>query len=266
MTTFSVITPVLNGSRFIGAAIDSVLAQSNPDWEMIVIDGASTDDTINIVSEKSKSDHRLRLISEPDNGMYDALLKGVSAAQGEWICWLNSDDLYTPWAFETIAAFSAKDSAQWISGFPACWDLNGNLRYVRPIGAYSQKRIAAGWHHQNLLGNLQQESIFFRKSLFDALGAEQLDRIRAMRFAGDFLLWRFFAQHAPLKVMPTVLGGFRRHDENMSLQQHHAYMAEVLSTDPAQLPKPLSILAGYGWRLLAARSAVQLCADADETF
>lgn len=266
MATFSVITPVFNGSRFIRAAIDSVKAQSNPDWEMIVVDGASTDGTTDIVSEVVKTDNRVQLISEPDNGMYDALLKGVSASKGEWICWLNSDDLYTPWTFATIAAFSARKSAQWVSGYPACWDENGNLRYVRPIGAYSQKRIAAGWHHQSLLGNLQQESIFFRRALFEALDAEQCEQIRAMRLAGDFLLWRFFAEHAPLNVIPTVLGGFRRHQENMSAQQHDAYKAEVLSTRPFQLPEPLSALAGYAYRLMAARGAVQLSADADRNF
>ncbi|WP_375210633.1 glycosyltransferase family 2 protein [Hyphococcus sp.] len=266
MATFSVITPVLNGARFIGAAIDSVTAQSNTDWEMIVVDGASTDDTAKIVADKSSGDKRIRLLSEPDQGMYDALLKGVDAAQGEWICWLNSDDLYTPWAFSSLAAAAQKDSPQWVSGYPACWDEHGGLRYVRPLGAYSQKKIAAGWHHQNLLGNLQQESIFFRRSLFEKLEAEQRERIRAMRLAGDFLLWRFFAEHAPLMVIPTVLGGFRRHQENMSAQQHEAYMAEVLSTDPFTLPAPLSRLTGYAYRLLAARAAIRLSAEADKSF
>lgn len=95
----SIITPSYNRAGMIGAAIESVLSQNYPNFEHIVIDANSTDNTMDVIAQYP----HVRLIREPDNGMYDALNKGVKAATGDYIGFLNTDDHYAPNIFNIIA-------------------------------------------------------------------------------------------------------------------------------------------------------------------
>src|SRR5436190_6658409 len=88
----SIITVVYNNERFVADAINSVLSQDHPDIEYIIIDGASVDDTLQVIN--NYKDRISKIVSEPDNGLYDAMNKGVQLATGEVIGILNSDDLY----------------------------------------------------------------------------------------------------------------------------------------------------------------------------
>lgn len=91
----SIIIATYNSEKTLRRALDSVLNQSYQDWECIVVDGASKDNTIGIVKEYVKKDSRFRYISEPDHGIYDAFNKGWKMAKGEWVMYLGSDDEYT---------------------------------------------------------------------------------------------------------------------------------------------------------------------------
>src|SRR3954447_20697187 len=107
MMTISVITPTRDRGAFIEAAIESVLVQKVPAFEHIVIDGASGDDTL----ARLKRYSHLTIVSEPDQGLYDAINKGIALARGDVICLLNSDDSLLPGAFEAISAAFANDPA-----------------------------------------------------------------------------------------------------------------------------------------------------------
>ena len=259
----SIVMPVINGARFIDAAIESIRIQTHTDWELIVMDGGSSDETIEIVSKCAAQDQRISLFSGPDKGMYDAILTGFEKASGDWLAWLNSDDLYTPWAFSTIAKNVETGDHRWVTGCPACWDTDGRLRYLRPSACFPQGLIRAGWFHQELLGCLQQESIFFSKELISNLSKPELERVRSMRHAGDFLLWRLMAKHTALASVPSILGGFRRHSRNQSLLQKEAYMDEILGTNPFRLPKPIASLVAVSYRAYSSWAAVRIAADAD---
>ncbi|MHB8136314.1 MAG: glycosyltransferase, partial [Anaerolineaceae bacterium] len=89
----SIIVPTLNQARFIEETIQSVLTQKYPNLEVIVIDGGSTDNTIEILKKYTGS---LTWISEPDKGQVDAINKGLKLVTGEVVAYLNSDDVYTP--------------------------------------------------------------------------------------------------------------------------------------------------------------------------
>src|SRR5688500_12214725 len=93
----TIVTPNYNYGHFLEKAIVSVLDQQYPNLEYIIIDGGSTDNSIEIIRKYEK--HLAYWISEPDKGMYDAINKGFSRATGEVMAWLNSDDTYFPWAF-----------------------------------------------------------------------------------------------------------------------------------------------------------------------
>ena len=261
---FSVITPVLNGARFIGAAIASVKAQTDPDWEMIIVDAGSTDGTRKIAATAAETDPRIRLVFEPDRGMYDGLFKGIASAKGEWICWLNSDDLYTPWCFATVRKCIEETGANWLTGYPACWDSEGRLRYARPAGLYRRTLIKAGWHHDGLLGNLQQEAMFFSHALVSNLTEAEIEEIRCTRLAGDFIFWRRLAERTELATLPSVLGGFRRHGENISRTQADAYRQEIMATNPVTFPAPLASIMALAYRAASSWQMMRAAAAADQ--
>jgi glycosyltransferase involved in cell wall biosynthesis len=87
----SIIIPTFNSEKVLAAAIQSVLNQSFTDFEVLIIDGISTDDTLNIA--KNYADSRIKIFSEKDKGIYDAMNKGTEKAQGEWLYFLGSDDV-----------------------------------------------------------------------------------------------------------------------------------------------------------------------------
>ncbi len=110
---FSVITPSFNRVEFVRTAIESVLAQHYEPFEHIIMDGGSTDGTLELLA----SYPHLRVVSEPDQGLYDALNKGISMARGEIIGQLSSDDFYAPGIFSLIAElFSQNPEADAVSG------------------------------------------------------------------------------------------------------------------------------------------------------
>src|SRR5438093_9264018 len=97
----TIVTPTLNQGRFIEQTIRSVLLQGYPDLEYIVIDGGSTDETMNVLAHYRE--HLAYWISEPDRGQSHALNKGFARATGEIIGWLNSDDYHLPHTLRTVA-------------------------------------------------------------------------------------------------------------------------------------------------------------------
>lgn len=92
----SIIIATYNAEKTLQTALESVINQKFQDWECIVVDGASKDGTVNIVREYERKDSRIRHISEPDKGIYDAFNKGWKLAKGEWIYYLGADDILLP--------------------------------------------------------------------------------------------------------------------------------------------------------------------------
>lgn len=261
----SIITPVLNGARFLPDLITSLERQTYTDWEHIIVDGGSTDGSLDIAAAWAARTPHVRLVEAPGLGLYPSIFHGFDLSTGDLLAWLASDDLYTSWAFATVADHAGRTGAQWLTGLPGAWDVSGNLRYLRPYGAYPQAWIRKGWFHGHFLGHLQQESMFFSRALIGQLSKPHRGEIEAHKLAGDFLLWRRLAEFAPLTVVPTALAGFRFHGHNLSVAGADGYTAEVRATG-APFPHPrlarLTARMFRAWSALKAQSVVQK-ADAD---
>lgn len=215
----TVVTPVFNGEQFIEQTILSVLNQKYPNLEYIIVDGGSTDGTMKIV-QKYITDFSV-IISERDNGLYDALNKGFAKSSGEIMCYLNADDLHQPNSLLCVAEiFTQFKQVNWLTGTPTGFDRNGICREIYPQRKWSK--------FQYLLGDyftIQQESVFWRRSLWDKSGAGFNDKLK---LAGDFELWlRFFRTNEKLYSTRSLLGGFRRHGEGQLSRAIDKYSSEV---------------------------------------
>lgn len=93
---FTIVVPTYNQANFLPAALDSLLAQTCTDWEAVIINDGSTDDTALLAATYANRDHRIRVFHQENGGVANALNAGLSHAQGDWICWLSSDDLFEP--------------------------------------------------------------------------------------------------------------------------------------------------------------------------
>lgn len=264
---FSIITPVLNGEKFLGGAIASIQAQTYENLEHIIVDGGSTDNTLNIAQEAVEKDSRISVLERPGLKQYPAIVYGIEQANGNFIAWLNADDLYAPWALASVAdAVKKDDRLRWLSGLPGCWDEDGVLRFIRPEGWRPQALIKKGWFHKELLGFIQQESVFFSRTLFENLSDEERQAFVGAELAGDFILWRAFARMTPLVTLPAILGGFRRHNANRSITKMELYMTEARAAGAMHLPSPVAAVARALYWRFSALAAARLAQDADRNF
>lgn len=221
LPSITIITPVFNGEKYLERTILSVLDQKYPDLEYVIVDGGSTDGTLEII--KKYETQLSRWTSEPDRGMYDALNKGFAHTRGEIMGWINADDLHHDGSLWRLAEiFTTFQQVNWVTGIPTVFDSNGICREIVPQRKWSVYQYLTGDYF-----TIQQESVFWRRSLWEKSGAS----IRTdLRYAGDFELWmRFFRSGEKLHSTRALLGGFRRHS---ALQLSHLagkYASEVKS-------------------------------------
>jgi glycosyltransferase involved in cell wall biosynthesis len=208
----SLVTAVYNGARFLPETLASIRAQNYPNLEYIVYDGGSTDGTLEILQQNRDLIHVL--VSEKDQGMYDALNKGFGRASGKIFGWLGADDLLMPWCLRTVADYFNKNSGcQWVTGIPTKFDANGNMIWVNPVTPrYRRAWIRRRWYSSFGLGVIQQESTFFKRELYEKAGG--LQACASLKIAGDFDLWCRFAEYADLHQIGVFLAGYRYHGAN----------------------------------------------------
>lgn len=172
----SVITVCFNSAKTISDTLRSVMEQSHPDVEHIVVDGGSIDDTLPIISQ---TPNRVsRLVSEPDSGIYDAMNKGLTLATGDIVGFLNSDDIYadTDSLAEVVRAFAdlAIEACYGDVLFVAADDSARTVRYWR-AGAYCPGRLQNGWMPPH-------PTFYVRRQIYDLAGGFDL----AYRLQADF--------------------------------------------------------------------------------
>jgi Glycosyl transferase family 2 len=254
MIKISVITACYNAEEFIERTIRSVLDQDYSNLEYIIIDGASSDRTFDIVKRYER--HLAVCVSEPDQGQYHAINRGMGYATGDVQCWLNADDVYLPWTLSVVAEiFASHPNIDWVTGLPAFLNRGGQLTGVYgQIAAYPRRHIVNGWYNRQLGGFLQQENMFWRRSLWEKSGGLDL----GLRYAADYALWSKFARHAELVPVGVPLAAFRRlPGEQRSSVGAKEYDAEVAAVAQS-LEQPSRIWLWLARRSLVARSLCRL--------
>lgn len=198
---FSIVTPSYNSEKYISDTIESIKAQSGQDVEHIVVDGASDDDTVNIVNKYDG----ITLISEPDNGQSDAINKGLMKASGDVVAWQNADDIYFPGCFDRVAEFlKSNNDVKMVYGYYQRIDPQGKkLADVHPP-SYKKWRFKYGRFYP------VQPSVFFRKEVFEELG--YLDE--TLHYCMDIDLYCRIVLKYKIARIPHLLGAFRVHDES----------------------------------------------------
>jgi hypothetical protein len=173
-------------------------------------------------------------VSETDAGHYDAAHKGFARATGEICGWLNSDDLYFSFALRTVAEImSDLPEVSWLTTLnPVLWDAGGLMIGATRIEGYSMDAYLDGRYLETKhtgFGFLQQESMFWRRSLYEKVEGGINNRFR---LGADFDLWGQFFRHAKLYGVESTLGGFRirmgqRSGNAEDVSQREKYMLEV---------------------------------------
>lgn len=226
--SISIVTPNFNDAAYIESTLQSVLEQSYPKLEYVVVDGGSTDGSKDILGRYESQ--LTRYISEPDRGHADALNKGFRDTTGEIMGWLNSDDLLLPGSLNVVAEVFAKyPEVQWITGHPSA---------VYPDGSW-KLHARRNWSRLRFLNGdylwIQQESTFWRRSLWERAGAKLASELD---LAVDLELWTRFFRHAELYPVDVPVAAFRYREGQRSSVHRDRYESEahqVVSNELDQL-------------------------------
>ncbi|MFC5355645.1 glycosyltransferase family 2 protein [Azospirillum himalayense] len=225
----ALVTPVLNRRDFLRQTMDWVLAADPGGLEYVVVDGGSTDGSLDVVRERAG---RLAgFISEPDDGLYHALNKGFARTSGEIMGWINAGDGLFPDSLAIVReVFETFPEIEWVTSRVVSFlDEAGRLVEQGVHQGIARESFLAGEHLAGFsrgrsMTFVQQESTFWRRSLWDRAGG-RLDTSLAL--AADFELWHRFFGHALLWSVSAPLGAFRRHRDQLSAVRHDDYVAEA---------------------------------------
>ncbi len=232
----SIVTPSYNQVAYLEEAMRSVLAQEYSPIEYIVIDGASTDGSVEIIKRHARD--FAYWVSEPDAGQADALNKGFARSQGKYMAWLNADDRLRPAAVaEAVAFLETHPNIGMVYGDADFIDARG-----RVIGRFAARqtdyrRLLHGYVH------IPQQAAFWRADLWSQVGG--LDA--SLLFAMDYDLWVRLAKITKLQYHPRLWAEFRLHADSKTIQNDMRAWDDMLKVHRREGGRVLSIIAAKYW-------------------
>ncbi|GER78566.1 MAG: glycosyltransferase [Anaerolineales bacterium] len=218
LPTVSIVTPSFNQARFLEAAIQSALSQDYPRIEYIIVDGGSTDGSLDIIQKYA--DRLAWWVSEKDRGQTDAINKGFARASGQIFAWINSDDTYEPRAVGQAVRFLL-DHPEVGMVYADCNYINEQGRVIGkfPAAQTDLPRLRRGYVH------IPQQTMFFRAELWKQVGP--LDP--SFYFAMDYDLWTRIAARAELRYLAgQTWANFRIHASGKTVAADDRCWPEML--------------------------------------
>ncbi|MEO0377047.1 MAG: glycosyltransferase family 2 protein [Cyanobacteria bacterium P01_A01_bin.17] len=216
----SVVMPSFNQASFIERAINSILGQSYSPIELWVVDGASTDGTVELLMDLQKADTRLHVLSESDDGPADALNKGFQRARGTVIGWLNADDCYT------LGAIAR--AVQYFMQYPHHLMVYGEGEHIDEAGSYLERYptqpVSEGIDAMVDGCFICQPTVFFRRTFHILLGALDVQ----LKTAFDFEYWLRAFKYFPERIgyIEAVQAQSRLHDSCITRSQRRTVALE----------------------------------------
>ncbi|MGA2117232.1 MAG: glycosyltransferase family 2 protein [Bryobacteraceae bacterium] len=237
MPLVSIVTPCLNAARFIGETVRSVLDQDYPDIEYLIVDGASTDNTLDVLASYGT---RVRVASTPDRGQADAVNRGFAQTRGSVFAFLNADDLYHAGAIRTaVEAFAVHPEAAAVYGEARYIDESGRAVGSYPVEPFDPAVFARRCY-------ICQPAAFVRRYAFGACG--MLDA--SLRYAMDYDFWIRLSASYPMVKIDRVLADSRLHAASKTLAEMPAAMLETIEVLRRHYGYvPYNWLYGYAHRL-----------------
>ncbi len=206
MPLVSIVTPSYNQAQFLEQTIQSVLCQDYPNLEYLIVDGGSSDGSLEVIQRFA--DRLAWWVSEPDQGQTEAINKGFEHARGEYLAWLNSDDTYLPQAVSRAVAYlETNPQIGMVYGDANLIDEQGNVIGKFPARQTDYARLRRGYVH------IPQQAAFFRANLWKQVAP--LDP--SFYFAMDYDLWVRLARLAPFLYVPETWANFRLHQSGKSV-------------------------------------------------
>jgi glycosyltransferase involved in cell wall biosynthesis len=199
----TIITPSFNQGKFIERTIKSVLDQDYPNLEYLVMDGGSSDETIDILK---KYEPRLTWISEKDKGQADAINKGIKMSTGDIVAYLNSDDIYEPYTLREVAQyFTQHAGTMWLTG--KCRIIDKEDREARGMITHYKNFLLRHYSYNMLLvtNPISQPATFWRRSAINEFGLFNVNEHLVM----DYDYWLRIGKKYPLAVLNKYLASFR---------------------------------------------------------
>jgi glycosyltransferase involved in cell wall biosynthesis len=228
----SIVTPSLNQARWLREAIESVRAQTYEAVEHVVVDGGSTDGTLELLREYADA---VRFVSEPDRGQSHALNKGFSLAQGTILGWLNADDAYEPAAVaEGVAALEASGAGLVYADVVRVNDDRVNPRRIRSRPHWNL------WAEVNEGCGIYSPAVFFTREALGAVGGAD----EALHYVMDYDLWLRIGKRFPVVHVDAVWALQRQHDAAKSIADKERFWPERLTVSRrhgGRLVSPLAI-------------------------
>jgi len=236
----SIITPSLNQGDYIEKTIKSVINQDYPNVEYFVIDGGSTDDTLNILK---KYDSKIMWLSESDRGQAEAINKGIRLTKGEIVVWLNSDDTFLPGAIKKVVnCFLNHSKVKMVYGKSYFIDITDKIVGQYPTEPFDYQRLAA-------FNFICQPSAFFKRDAFFDIGELNPD----LQYSLDYDLWIRIAKNFPIMYINQYLSNYRLHKASKTVSYVHALRSHKEGMDTALKHfnwAPINRVYGYCYHLI----------------
>jgi glycosyltransferase involved in cell wall biosynthesis len=244
--SFTIVTPNYNNGRFLAQTIESVLANLQPGDEYFVVDGGSSDESLQII--KRYESRLTGWLSGPDRGYADAISKGFKLGRGDLLAWINSSDLLLPGALSVARQLLLRNQADLLFGddYHIAEDGIVLFRSCGAASSFKKLMLHGGWAPL-------QDACFWTRSIYERVGGVNPDT----KFAADFEFFLKIAIVGTSVYAPVAFSAFRKHTGQISISASESYRSErraiLKKAQSIECVSPIERIPYYAWVRLRAR-------------